>query len=162
MAGRTVAVIFPDRTDKFTDRRLDDIDRRLLQLLVEDASRPLKTLAAAVSLSRSSVRDRIARMEADGVIRRYTVDVAPADAGLTTILLVRLARTPDPAVVRAVVSMPDVVRCYSLSGEIDLLVELAGTDVAELNLTRDRIARLAGVTDVVTSFVLNRDKVPAG
>ncbi|WP_437818276.1 Lrp/AsnC family transcriptional regulator [Sorangium sp. So ce1078] len=51
---------------------MDDVDRRLLRLLQEDASRPLKVLAAAVDLSRSSVRERIARLEASGVIRRYT------------------------------------------------------------------------------------------
>jgi len=139
---------------------MDDIDRQLLQLLREDASRPLKTLAAAVSLSRSSVRDRIARMETDGVIRRYTIDTQPIDAGLAVILLVRLARTPDPDVVRAVVSTAEVARCYSLSGEIDLLIELAGTDTSALNRVRDRIALLPGVVDVVTSLVLNRDKVP--
>lgn len=140
---------------------MDDIDRRLLELLQEDASRPLKTLAAAVALSRSSVRDRIARMQAAGVIRRYTVELAPVENGLTAVLLIRLSRTPDPDVVRAVVSAPQVVRCYSLSGDIDLLVELAGSETAELNRTRDRIALLPGVADVVTSFVLNRDKAPA-
>ena len=139
---------------------MDEIDRKLLQLLREDASRPLKTLAAAVSLSRSSVRDRIARMEADGTIRRYTIDTAPDGGQLTAILLVRLARTPDPDVVRAVVSAPEVSRCYSLSGDIDLLVELAGSETSVLNRARDRIAMLPGVTDVVTSLVLHRDKTP--
>lgn len=141
---------------------MDDIDRQLLQLLRNDASRPLKTLAAAVALSRSSVRDRIARMEAEGVIRRYTIEVATPDDRLTAVLLVRLARTPDPEVVHAVVSAPEVVRCYSLSGDVDLLVELAGNDIAEVNRARDRIALLPGVADVVTSLVLNRDKTTAG
>lgn len=140
---------------------MDNIDHQLLRLLQEDASRPLKTLAAAVALSRSSVRDRIARMEADGTIRRYTVDVAPPDAGLAAMLMIRLARTPDPDVVHAVVSTPEVVRCYSLSGEVDLLVELVAADTAALNRARDRLALLPGVSDVVTSFVLNRDKAPS-
>jgi Lrp/AsnC family transcriptional regulator, leucine-responsive regulatory protein len=144
------------------DADVDEIDRRLLQLLQQDASQPLKALAAVVALSRSSVRDRIARMEADGVIRRYTVELAPANHGIVAILLIRLARTPDPDVVRAVVSNPDVVRCDSLSGEVDLLVEIAGADVAQVNRTRDRIAEIPGIVDVVTSLVLKRDKVPAG
>lgn len=140
---------------------MDEVDRRLLALLKDDASRPLKTLAAAVNLSRSSVRDRIARLQADGVIRRYTIEVAPALAAATAILLVRLARTPDPAVVGAVVARADVARCYSLSGDVDLLVEIAGADVAEINRTRDAVAQLPGVVDVETSFVLKHGKVPA-
>jgi Lrp/AsnC family transcriptional regulator, leucine-responsive regulatory protein len=137
---------------------MDAIDHRLLQLLREDASRPLKTLAAEVSLSRSSVRDRIARMEADGTIRGYTIVTAPADGALRAILLVRLLRTPDPDVVRAVVSAPEVARCYSLSGDIDLMVELVADGTAAINAARDRIADLPGVTAVVTSLVLNRDQ----
>lgn len=137
---------------------MDDIDRRLLQLLREDASRPLKTLAADVSLSRSSVRDRIARMQADGTIRRYTIDTALPRDGIAAVLMLRLARTPDPRVVRAVVDTPEVQRCRSLSGEIDLLVDLLAPDVAAINRVRDRLAQLPGVVDAVTAFVLNHDK----
>jgi Lrp/AsnC family transcriptional regulator, leucine-responsive regulatory protein len=139
---------------------MDQIDRQLLDLLREDASRPLKTLAAEVGLSRSSVRDRIARLQAEGTIRRYTIDTAPTARELCAILLLRLARTPDPDVVRAVCAFPDVLRCRSLSGEVDLLVEIAGGEIGTINVTRDRIAQLPGVVDVVTSFVLNHDKEP--
>ena len=139
---------------------MDDIDRRILKLLREDASRPIKTLAAEVDLSRSSVRERIARLTASGVIRRYTVEIAAPPDALTAILLVRLTRTPSPSVVSRVVAFPEVVRCSSLSGDIDLLVEVSGTDVAEINRVRDLIASEAGVADVETSFVLKHDKRP--
>ena len=140
---------------------MDDVDRRLLALLREDSSRPLKTLAAEVGLSRSSVRDRIHRMHAEGVIRRYTIDTPQDESALNAVLLVRLARTPDPGVVQSVVQRPDVFRCRSLSGPIDLLVDIVGSDVASINATRDQIARLPGVVDVETAFVLKHDKVSA-
>ncbi len=138
---------------------MDDIDRRLLALLQEDATRPVKTLAAEVSLSRSAVRERIARLLARGIIRRYTVEVA-APGAVAAVLLVRLERTPAPAVVRRVVAMAEVVRCSSLSGDIDLLVEVVGADVAEINRVRDLVAGAPGVADVVTAFVLKQDKGP--
>lgn len=138
---------------------MDDLDRHLLALLRDDASRPLKALAAEVKLSRSSVRDRIARMQAEGVIRRFTIEVAPTATAATAILLLRLARTPDPAVVGAITARADVVRCYSLSGDIDLMVEVAGADVAAINQARDQIAQLSGVADLETSFVLKHDKI---
>jgi len=136
---------------------MDDLDRRLIGLLQQDASRPLKTLAAEVGLARSSVRERIERLEKAGVIRRYTIDVAVPE-GPSAVLMVRLAQTPLPSAVNAIVAMPEVFRCRSLSGDIDLLVEVAGSDIAEINRIRDRVAGVRGVTDVVTSFVLNRDK----
>ncbi|MEQ1808427.1 MAG: Lrp/AsnC family transcriptional regulator [Terricaulis sp.] len=136
---------------------MDEVDRRLLLLLRDDASRPLKALAAEVMRSRSSVRDRIARMQADGVIRRFTIEVATANQAMA-ILRIRLKTTPAPSVVGAIVSRADVVRCYSLSGDIDLFVEIAGAGVADVNRTRDEVAQLPGVADVETSFVLKHDK----
>lgn len=141
---------------------MDAIDQRLLELLREDASRPLKTLAAAVSLSRSSVRDRIARMQVQGIIRRYTIETAPTVLPISAICLLRLARTPDMDVVRAVSAMPEVLRCDALSGEIDLLVEAAARDAASLNQVRDRIAALPGVAEVTTSLVLARYRGDVG
>ncbi len=140
---------------------MDRIDRQLLQLLQEDASRPLKTLAAAVALARSSVRERITRLEASGVIRRYTIEIAADSGTLLAVLFLRLERTPAPEVVQCIVALPEVIRCRSLSGDVDLLVEITGVDLAQINATRDRIAQLVGVVDVVTSFVLNHDKEPA-
>jgi DNA-binding Lrp family transcriptional regulator len=138
---------------------MDDIDRTLIRLLQEDASRPLKALAARVNLSRSSVRDRIARLQAAGIIRRYTIETAQPDTP-TAILLIRLARTPDRNAVRAIVARDDVVRCYSVSGDVDLLVEVRGADIARINSARDEIALLPGIADVETSFILEREKAP--
>jgi DNA-binding Lrp family transcriptional regulator len=136
---------------------MDDLDRRLLRLLREDADRPLKALAAAVGLSTSSVRDRIVRLKASGVIRRVTVEVVlPGEVG--AVLFVRLVRTPDLAAVRDITAFDEVVRCYSLSGETDLFVELVGPDTASVNSTRDRIADLPGVAAVVTALILRRDR----
>jgi DNA-binding Lrp family transcriptional regulator len=151
--------MFPDTADKLTgDRLMDAIDRQLLALLRDDASLPLKTLAAAVSLSRSSVRDRIARMEAAGVIVRHTIETAPEYTGAGAVCHLRLARTPDPTVVAAVVAMPEVDRCYATAGEIDLVLELSCADSAALNAARDRIAALDGVEEVTTHYVLARYK----
>lgn len=141
---------------------MDAIDQRLLELLRQDASRPLKTLAAEVSLSRSSVRDRILRMQRDGIIRRFTIDTAPVSVGLRAICLVQLGRTPDMQVVNSATAMPEVMRCYALSGEIDLLMEIVGPDIDTINATRDRIAALAGVDEVTTLMVLAQYKTPHG
>lgn len=139
---------------------MDSIDQSLLKLLAEDSSRPLKTLAAEVGLSRSSVRDRIVRLRSQGIIRRFTIETAPSDGKVGAMLLIRLLRTPDPTVVQEISKRPEVARCYSLSGPIDLMVELQGKDVASVNRARDEIALLQGVADVETSLILNRDKAP--
>lgn len=137
---------------------MDAIDRLLLDLLAEDAGRPLKALAAEVGLSRSSVRDRIMRLRSQGIIRRFTIELGPTDRKIGALLFVRIAKTPDPVVVQAISKRREVARCYSLSGQIDLMVELQGPDVAAVNKVRDEIALLPGVAGVETALILNRDK----
>jgi DNA-binding Lrp family transcriptional regulator len=59
-------------------RPLDDKDRQILELLRADARLSLKTLAAKVGLARSTLRDRLSRLEADGIIRGYHADMGQA------------------------------------------------------------------------------------
>jgi DNA-binding Lrp family transcriptional regulator len=56
-------------------RGLDDIDRRILSLLLEDARRPYSEIAEEVSLSPPAVSDRVQRLQDLGVIERFTLDV---------------------------------------------------------------------------------------
>jgi DNA-binding Lrp family transcriptional regulator len=142
------------------ERAMDDKDRRLLQLLQQDARAPLKTLAADVGLARSSVRERIAKLEQAGVIRGYRADLgdALAPGDVRAFLLLKLLRTPLPETIRRINALPGTRRCYSVSGEIDLVVEVGVTSMRELNDHRDAVARLAGVADVTTMPVLRVER----
>lgn len=134
---------------------MDDKDQHILRLLRRDARLPLKTIAAEVGLARSSARQRIAKLEQAGVIRGYRAELAgSADAGVRAIVLLRLQRTPLPGTIGQILALPGARRCYSVSGEIDLVVELAVDSMHALNEHRDRIARLDGVADVTTMPVL--------
>ncbi|CAN0500325.1 unnamed protein product, partial [Phaeothamnion confervicola] len=128
-------------------RPLDDKDRKILDLLRQDARLPLKTLAAKVGLARSSLRDRLSRLEADGIIRGYRADIAASVSGVAAYLFVRLNRTPALDLIETLRAVPGVRSCVSLTGDIDLLVELAAAGTEELNAVRDRISRHDAVAD---------------
>ncbi len=138
-------------------RAVDAIDERIIALVTADARLPLKTIAATVGLARSSVRQRLMKLEASHVILGYHARVACPDR-VSAMLQVQLAKTPDLAVVAAVTRMAEVRRCYSLSGTTDLSIELEAATTTALNAARDRIAMLPGVAGVVTALILNRDK----
>ena len=137
---------------------MDPLDKAIIALLLTDSRRPLKSIAAAVGRSASAVHERIQRLHGTGAIRRFTIELAPPKNELIAVLMLKLVRTPMPKVVKAIVDRPDVARCYSLSGEIDLLIELRGSSVESINASRDSIALIDGVTSVTTSLVLNVDK----
>lgn len=134
---------------------MDDIDLHILHLLQQDARLPLKTIAGHVGLARSSVRERIAKLEGAQVIRGYRAQVShAADDGVRAFLLVRLQRTPLPDVIRRINALPGTRRCYSVSGDIDLVVEIGVANMHELNDRRDTVARLDGVADLTTVPIL--------
>jgi Lrp/AsnC family transcriptional regulator, leucine-responsive regulatory protein len=136
---------------------MDTIDMHIVSLLRTNARMPLKTIAAKVELARSTVRERLVKLEASGVILGYHARIADADR-LSALLQLKLAKTPAPRTVAAITAMPEVLRCYSLSGDIDLSVEIEARTTTQLNAARDRIATLPDVVDVVTALILKRDK----
>jgi DNA-binding Lrp family transcriptional regulator len=138
-------------------RQLDDKDRKILEILRNDARIPLKALAAAVGLARSSLRERLSRLEAEGVIRGYRADIAQGDHGVSAYLFVRLKQTPAPSLIAMLRRTPEVRSCTSLTGDIDLLVEITAATTEQLNALRDRISSQEIVADLTTSIVLNRD-----
>lgn len=73
---------------------LDDLDRRIVEILVDDARISLKELAARVNLSSPSASERLRRLEERGVIRAFTVDVDPAALGYTLQAIVRIKPLP--------------------------------------------------------------------
>jgi len=138
-------------------RPLDDKDRQILELLRADARLPLKTLAAKVGLARSTLRDRLLRLEADGIIRGYHADIADGGPSVSAYLFVRLRSTPASGLIAFLRRMPEVKSCTSLTGDIDLLVELSAATTDRVNATRDRISSHESVADLTTSIVLNRN-----
>jgi DNA-binding Lrp family transcriptional regulator len=139
-------------------RPLDDRDRQILALLRQDARLPLKTLAARVGLARSTLRERLARLEAEGIIRGYRIDIAAEASGaVSAYLLARLKRTPALDFIEDLRKMPEVRDCASVAGDIDLIIQLQAETIERLNAVRDEIARHAAVADLTTSIVLRRD-----
>ena len=138
-------------------RPLDEKDRQILELLRADARLPLKTLAARIGLARSTLRDRLSRLEADGIIRGYRADIADGSPGVSAYLFIRLKGTPAPTLIALLRRMPEVRSCTSLTGDIDLLVEIAAPTTERVNALRDRISSHEIVADLTTSIVLDRN-----
>jgi DNA-binding Lrp family transcriptional regulator len=116
---------------------LDEIDTRLIDLLREDSSRPVKSLAARLGISIATVHRRREALVERGVIRRYTVEVDPSCAGRPALFLVEasLQSETDEAVQdfkRRALDCPDVVECYHLMGDSTFVLLVALADRADL------------------------------
>lgn len=137
---------------------MDGTDHRILAELTANARVALVELAARVHLSRNAVRQRIERMERDGVIAGYTVVRGAAAAGRVTaiVMVYRTDRMRGAHVVTALERIPEVVRCDILSGEFDLFVTVRADSMDRIGEIWEMIAALPGVENTVTSLSLTR------
>ncbi|SDR12615.1 Lrp/AsnC family transcriptional regulator [Pseudovibrio sp. Tun.PSC04-5.I4] len=137
---------------------LDATDREIIAILSKEARIPTKTLAARINLSRSATSERITRLERNGTIRGYRADIGGIDpAHIAAYLFVRLSRTPMRTILDTLAAFPEVKRASSISGELDLIVEVVAPSMEALNNVRDAIATTDGVADLTTSVVLREE-----
>jgi DNA-binding Lrp family transcriptional regulator len=134
---------------------LDEMDRRLLAELGADARLTQVALAARVGLSRSSVQARIKRLEADGVIEGYTLRLGQErSTGVRAYLLIKGSAANHDRVAQTLLDFPEVRVADSVSGDIDLVLQLEAERLEDINRVRDEVARLAGVSSTQTLLVM--------
>ncbi len=136
---------------------LDDTDRKLLNLLRADARESVSGLARKLDLARSTVQERIARLERAGVIAGYTIrsgeDFAERQIAAHVMISV------DPKVAAGVTAdlkkMPEVRSLAAISGTFDMMAEVAAETTAKIDTVLDGIGRLKGVQKTMSSIVLS-------
>ena len=133
---------------------LDELDRRLLAELTTDARMTQAALGARLGISRSSVQERIKRLEREGVIQGYTLRLGQErTVGIRAYLLVKGGASHEK-LVKALKAYPEVQVADSVSGDIDLVLQLEGERLEDINLIRDEVARFPGVTSTQTLLVM--------
>jgi Lrp/AsnC family leucine-responsive transcriptional regulator len=138
---------------------MDDADRKILALLVEDGRRTYDDIAHHVSLSAPAVKRRVDRLRADGAIRGYTAVVDHSALGDHTEALVELFFAPGTQldeVARTLGDHPEVLEAWSVTGEADAIARVRTHDNAGLeSLIRD-LQRDGQVVRTRSQVVLSR------
>lgn len=136
--------------------RLDDLDRRLIEMLRDDARLPTATLARRLGVSRGTVQNRIDRLIAGRVLLGFTIRLASdvEAAGVRAIVSIEVRAAETRAVVAGLRRMPEVVRLHSTNGRWDLVAEIATADLAALDATLSAIRALKAVANSETSILL--------
>jgi len=141
-----------------TDRQLDELDRRLLDLLSTDGRATMAALGRGIGLSRTAVLARVQRLERAGVIRGYRADVALPDAAAGHRARVGLVlRAADVAgYVRRLAALPGVSEIETVAGEYDLIMLVRAPDAAGLDAVLDRVSGWRETVRTTTWVVLKR------
>ena len=143
---------------------LDEVDRKLLELLQKDGRTPVSRLAEAVDLTAPPVHDRLRRMEETGLIRGYValLDAAQLGYRLTVWVSVTLALHREGSVNKfrdAVQVVPEILECHHVTGGADFLLRVVCRDTLHYeDLVLHTLTRLPGVERLNSSVVLSTFK----
>ena len=138
---------------------IDEIDRKLLTLLQEDASLSVDALADRVHLSRNACWRRVKRLEADGIIQKRVAIIDPVAVGLGLQVFV-LIRTNDhsaewlTAFRSAVHQMPEIIGAQRMTGDLDYVLRVRVADVPAYDRFYQRLIEKVQIADVSASFVM--------
>jgi DNA-binding Lrp family transcriptional regulator len=140
-----------------TKRPLDDLDRHLLALLQANAREPTASLARKLSISRTTVQDRINRLERERVIAGYTIRLSPDHERRMITAHVMMAVNPKLAdrVVHALRALPEVRELHAVSGVYDLLALIYAETTGGIDDVLDRIGQMPGIDRTTSSIILS-------
>jgi Transcriptional regulators len=135
----------------------DDIDRQLLALLISDARRSTASLAKDLGLARTTVHERIKRLERSGMIAGYTaLSVAGFESTQArAIVLVSIDLKEQRRIIEQIERLPEVVLCATVNGEFDLLLELRAPLNEDIDAVIDEIIAKPGVKRIQTLLFLS-------
>lgn len=133
---------------------LDSIDLKILQLMQQDASLSTAEVAERVGVSQSPCWRRIQRMREEGYIKRQVTLVDRIKFGyhlqlFAQLKMARLNETERNEFARALNGIPEIVECYTIFGEMDVLLKIVAPDVSWYQeFILNTIMKLPGVHDV--------------
>jgi DNA-binding Lrp family transcriptional regulator len=137
---------------------MDEVDRKIVALLREDARRSYLDIGRHVHLSAPAVKRRVDKLELEGVVLGYTTIVDPQAFGWHAEAFVDLYCEGDvngEAIKRAVAREPGVVSAHTVAGEASALLHVQAEDTKRLEQVLERIRATRGVTRTVTEVVLS-------
>ena len=141
---------------------MDAIDRKLIDILQEDASLSYSVLGTKVGLSVSAVNDRVRKLRERGIIQAYRISVDSQAIGRALTAMVWLRTDPakgNKKLVKSLIKADEVLECHHMTGRFDFLVKLRLRDTAHLEaFISDTIKEMPGVVEVLPEIALSTSK----
>lgn len=144
--------------------RLDELDRRIIEKLGRDARVSNRQIAGELSVTEGTIRSRIKRLQAEGLIQ-FTVVTDFRLAGSPNLIMLGIQADPSRVAVlaRELAALPELSCVIVLLGRYSLLAMGLFNSVEQLNgVIFNRIRVLEGVRDVETSVSVYNIKYEIG
>jgi DNA-binding Lrp family transcriptional regulator len=158
----------PEQSNRFGDPirkavEVDEIDRRILHLLSEDARLSTRALSRQIGMSPGSISERISRLEREGVLLGYhaRIEASTIGFGMQAIVGLRATQASLQETVDRLASIEEVETVYVVTGEWDLIVHIRVRDHHHLSeVLFDRLWGTSGFQQSETMIILHQRKGP--
>ncbi|WP_026940540.1 Lrp/AsnC family transcriptional regulator [Hellea balneolensis] len=132
-------------------------DQQLLSVLRGNARATTTQLAQILGLSRSTVQKRLERLETEGVIAGYTVQLTSEylDQEIKAHVMITVSPRMTAEIISQMEKLEGIRAIYSVSGPHDLIAEVAAMSVTDLDGMIDKIIAIEGVERTVSSVILS-------
>jgi len=140
--------------------KIDNLDRKILNILSKNARIPFKDVAAECGVSRAAIHQRVQRLVEDGIITGSGFDVNPKSLGYSTCTYVGLNLERGSMykdVVDRITLIPEVVECHFTTGPYTMLIKLYARDNEQLmDLLNGKLQGIPGVVSTETLISLEQ------
>lgn len=136
----------------------DALDRKIIAALQANARQSTAKIAAQVGVARTTVHERISRMERAGVIKGYSVILGDSDAiSLVQVIVMLEVNQPETArIIQRLEDYPEIKLCLSVNGEFDLMLSVEAPRIEDLDVLVDEIGEIPGINRTKTHVVFGR------
>jgi DNA-binding Lrp family transcriptional regulator len=140
---------------------MDDFDHRLLALLRADARASVALLAHRLGVARTTIANRIARLEKAGVIVGYTVQLRPQSRpdAIAAWMSVAVDGNQTREVIATLLGEPGIAALHDTNGRWDLLAEVRAATLEGLAGVLERVRLIKGISATETSIHLQSYKL---
>ncbi len=138
--------------------RISNLD--VLKVLMKNSKTPFLEMARMLGVSETAIRKRIRKMEEDGVIRGYTIDVDPKKIGFEINALIGLDTEPEVYLqtIEKLKKMEEIKSLYSSSGDHMIMMEIWFKNTEELSKFVDFLNSMDGVKKVCPAIIMEKIK----
>jgi DNA-binding Lrp family transcriptional regulator len=136
---------------------LDELDVLILERLLKDSRKSLRSIAKEIGTPTSTVHERVRRLVKMGVIKRFTAELDTKVLGMdvTALILVSVEGAYITEVEKALSAFEQVIAVYDITGEFDVAVIAKFRSIDELNNFIKAVLKMPHVKRTVTSIAFN-------
>jgi DNA-binding Lrp family transcriptional regulator len=132
-------------------------DEELIALLRVNAREPVAALARKLGVSRTTVQDRLRRLEEQGTIAGYTLKLSKDvnARGISALVTISVEPRRQIDVAKMIAKFPQVETLHTVSGKFDLIAFVKTATAEDMDKIIDQIGVISGVTEIETAVILS-------